>query len=138
MTGGIVSYLCDCSGTSFLTQEEHCHSEHEGEETDHDAPPGHRHHDSNADHDEDHDDESHKMPMDSGDHHHHELVKLTPADALPPAVVAAPQLCLKPVIWQESSDVTMIGAQEVSIPLEVPPPPDEEPPPLLTYLVVRS
>lgn len=133
LTGGLVSYLCDCSGASLLTQEEHCHGEHGEKGTAHKAPPGHLHHESDADHDEDHNDHSHE---DSGSHHHHELVKLTPTDAMPPAVLAAPTRCLQAVLWFEFADVTMIAAEE--IPVEVPPPPDEGIIPPLTHLVVRS
>ncbi len=136
LTGGLVSYLCDCSGASLLTQEEHCHGDHGEKGSAHEAPPGHRHHEADADHEDDHDDDSHEVPADSGDHHHHELVKLTPTDALPPAMVAAPPLCLQPVLWFEISDVTMIAAEE--IPVEVPPPPDEGIIRPLTHLVVRS
>ena len=133
LTGGLVSYLCDCSGASLLTQEEHCHGEHGEKGTSHEAPPGHLHHESDTDHDEDDNDHSHE---DSGSHHHHELMKLTPTDAMPPAVLAAPPLCLQAVLWFEFADVKKIMAEE--IPVKIPPPPDEGIIPPLTHLVVRS
>lgn len=127
VSGGVVRYLCLCTGDFSVSVQEHCHGD-DGLADHHHGAPGHRHADG------------HSGDRDGGDDpvHRHQPVA-TPTLAVPISVVEIPAIpCFHSVIPSEPSPRSSALAEKAPAEPSLRPPWLRDDPPPTHLLVTRS